>query len=126
VRLLELEPGNFADDIVCHLQPASLDDHPTCVAFSYAPDESSTLMPISCNGIRVKAKQEIFALLRSVRLPAEGHLYWVDELCINQSDFQERNHQVRIMKDIWRRASLVAAYVGEETEDTPAAMEILK
>jgi hypothetical protein len=32
---------------------------------------------------------------------------WYNVLCINQNDFNERNHQVQQMADIYRRASRV-------------------
>jgi hypothetical protein len=44
---------------------------------------------------------------------------------INQSDRQERNQQVRIMRQIYKSASRVAIYVGEETEGTQEALQLL-
>jgi hypothetical protein len=46
-------------------------------------------------------------------------------LCINQEDVEERNCQVRMMGDIYRKAQHVAAYLGEQTEETPQGIELL-
>ena len=42
---------------------------------------------------------------------------WVDFLCINQSDLNERSSQVRLMKDIFGNASQVLAWLGAPPED---------
>lgn len=43
--------------------------------------------------------------------------WWVDSLCINLQDAQEREKQVRIMADIYRRARRAIVWLGEEKED---------
>ncbi|KAF2734222.1 heterokaryon incompatibility, partial [Polyplosphaeria fusca] len=37
---------------------------------------------------------------------------WVDALCIDQRSIGERNHQVRLMREIYTRASLVVSWLG--------------
>ncbi|KAH8730539.1 heterokaryon incompatibility protein-domain-containing protein, partial [Phaeosphaeriaceae sp. PMI808] len=41
---------------------------------------------------------------------------WVDQICINQEDANERNAQVKIMVDIYRRASRVIVWLGQEAD----------
>ncbi|KAK1633993.1 heterokaryon incompatibility protein-domain-containing protein [Colletotrichum phormii] len=50
----------------------------------------------------------------------------IDALCINQTDLEERNKQVHIMCDIYRRASHVAVWLGPEREDSKMAMAALR
>jgi hypothetical protein len=38
--------------------------------------------------------------------------FLIDQVCINQAHILERNHQVKIMGDVFRRASKVLVYVG--------------
>jgi hypothetical protein len=42
--------------------------------------------------------------------------WWIDYLCINQDDVEERNSQVAIMKDIYRGAQEAVVWLGEEDE----------
>jgi hypothetical protein len=43
--------------------------------------------------------------------------WWIDSLCINLQDGQEREKQVRIMADIYKRARRAIVWLGEEKED---------
>jgi len=45
---------------------------------------------------------------------------------INQSDLGERNHQVARMRDIYRTAERVVAWIGDESEDSSRAMQFLR
>lgn len=47
--------------------------------------------------------------------------YWVDALCINQQDIQERNVQVAQMWRIFHEAELVFAWLGPSQPDTELA-----
>ena len=42
--------------------------------------------------------------------------WWIDSLCINLADGQERELQVRIMADIYRRARRTMVWLGEEVD----------
>lgn len=41
---------------------------------------------------------------------------WIDAICIDQGDPNERAQQVRLMKDIFSRASLTLVWLGEPDE----------
>ncbi|KAK0646962.1 heterokaryon incompatibility protein-domain-containing protein [Cercophora newfieldiana] len=52
-------------------------------------------------------------VLRRARL--HGKLtVWIDAVCINQEDADERNHQVRLMAQAYANARSVMAYIGED------------
>jgi hypothetical protein len=42
---------------------------------------------------------------------------WVDAICINQKDVNERGHQVGIMRDVYSKAARVLIWLGEESKD---------
>jgi hypothetical protein len=41
---------------------------------------------------------------------------WIDSVCINQGDLEERQQQVQIMEEIYKRAELVVAHLGMEAD----------
>ncbi|KAJ4381016.1 hypothetical protein N0V86_003363 [Didymella sp. IMI 355093] len=43
--------------------------------------------------------------------------WWIDSLCINLQDAQEREKQVRIMADIYRQARRAIIWLGDESEE---------
>lgn len=47
---------------------------------------------------------------------AEGH-FWVDQICINQTDWDERSRQVRIMGKIYSKAKRVLVWLDKEEND---------
>jgi hypothetical protein len=53
-------------------------------------------------------------------------LLWIDQLCINQKDFSERNHQVRLMASIYQNASYNITWLGSDDATCQAASTILK
>jgi hypothetical protein len=55
-----------------------------------------------------------------------GSFCWYDALCINQEDIAERNHQVQLMRDIYRSAELVVAWLGEEKDESDLAMDSIE
>lgn len=56
--------------------------------------------------------------LKRVRRPTKSRALWVDALCINQGNDEEKSKQIPMMASIFHNASRVLAYVGEgETEE---------
>ncbi|CZR66862.1 uncharacterized protein PAC_16763 [Phialocephala subalpina] len=51
--------------------------------------------------------------------------YWVDAICINQNDVEERNVQVKRMKDIYMRASGTMIWLGNAADGSDKAMDAM-
>ncbi|KAN0108594.1 Heterokaryon incompatibility protein (HET) domain containing protein [Hyaloscypha variabilis] len=52
-------------------------------------------------------------------------LYWINQICIDQSNISERNAQVKLMHAIYSRAELVAIWLREPAQDSDIAMRFL-
>lgn len=50
------------------------------------------------------------------RLPAEEEYFWIDAICINQEDSEEKAGQVAMMGEIYKMASSVVIWLGPERE----------
>ncbi|KAK4223690.1 heterokaryon incompatibility protein-domain-containing protein [Podospora fimiseda] len=57
--------------------------------------------------------------------PEENRVIWIDALCINQSDIEERDAQVGRMGDICRLAKRVVVWLGPEENNSNIALETL-
>ncbi|PMD33029.1 hypothetical protein L207DRAFT_518383 [Hyaloscypha variabilis F] len=66
----------------------------------------------------VKIRQNLFDALLSLRLTDVARTLWVDAICINQENIEERNHQVSQMAAIYGQAQSVVVWLGwpEENE----------
>jgi hypothetical protein len=62
----------------------------------------------------------------SQRAAAGWQYFYIDALCINQTDDWEKSHQVTLMGSIYRNASLVVSWLGEASESTKIAFELLR
>jgi hypothetical protein len=51
---------------------------------------------------------------------------WVDSICIDQDSLIERNHQVRLMGEIYEKATTVLVWLGEPNEETMIAFDQLR
>jgi len=65
------------------------------------------------------------AALRSLRYPRKSRYLWVDAICINQADKDDKAAQIGVMYTIFHKASRVVAWLGEEISATSTAFRLL-
>ncbi|KAG6359739.1 hypothetical protein INS49_010791 [Diaporthe citri] len=129
IRVLVLHPGNFHDPINCTLGTVSLKSCPHFNALSYVWGDSRLRGDIVLNGVPITVTRNLETALRHLRSHPKHHVdttatpLWVDAVCINQEDFDERNEQVRMMRDIYSLADRVVIWLGEGNADSDWAME---
>lgn len=58
--------------------------------------------------------------------PDELPLMFIDQLCVNQTHIEERNHQVHQMANIYRSAKQVMCWLGPDTPASRATMKLLR
>ncbi|TGO18340.1 hypothetical protein BTUL_0010g00090 [Botrytis tulipae] len=99
------------------------------VALSYVwgspADKKTTLV----NGIEMQVTQNLHAALIELRksnwVRRRVNL-WIDALCINQDDLDEREQQVKLMRDIYAMAWQVVVSLGSSTLNTTMAYTALQ
>ena len=64
--------------------------------------------------------------LKYLRHPHAVRLLWIDAVCINQGDIEERNAQVKRMGDIFSLAQTVTVWLGVESHDSTHALMTLQ
>lgn len=118
IRLIVLFAGD-SDDLSCDITTVNLADQPSYEAVSYTWANSngdvSLTSSIQCRGATVAITKNCEAALRRLRLQGRNRRLWVDAICINQNDTEEKNHQVRLMSTIYSNAAQVLSYLGVES-----------
>ncbi|KAK0633784.1 heterokaryon incompatibility protein-domain-containing protein, partial [Immersiella caudata] len=117
IRLLELAPGEPADPLKCTLSVERLKGVRGCppyVALSYVWGSSDRAHELECNGHKVLITQTLEAALRHLRDQAENRCLWIDQICINQDNDEDRTHQLHIMKRIYQMATKVVSWLGPD------------
>lgn len=85
------------------------------MTLSYTWGSHGSARQIVCNGIPYKVTQNIFDALLALRHPGKKTRFlWIDAICINQSDTDEKAAQVRNMLLIYKKAATVIAWVGTD------------
>lgn len=64
--------------------------------------------------------------LRHVRSPDKGRILWIDAICINQKDVEERNREVARMGEIYSKAARVLIWLGPESENSSLAIRTMR
>jgi hypothetical protein len=112
IRLLTIHPSPSDESPVCvSLHHASLAVEENTAspyyALSYCWGDPTGKLDINLNGTQVAVTRNLHRALRRFRSPSLARPIWVDALCINQQDTQERSVQVLRMRDLYLRAELV-------------------
>lgn len=126
IRLLTLHPASKGPDLSCELTTTRLGDNPDYEALSYCWGNPLVTRSIQCDGRDFAVTANLFDALTRLRHPSERRTVWIDALCINQRDCAERNSQLLLMKQIYRRASQVAIWLGRGTETTGLVASMLR
>ncbi|KAL8718324.1 MAG: hypothetical protein Q9225_004521 [Loekoesia sp. 1 TL-2023] len=131
-RVLALEPSTLHKPPLCSLMPMAIDAkapnglesmyHGSYEALSYAWGSSKLESSVICDGKRLRITQNLHSALLRLRQADRTRYLWVDAICIDQSNTQERSNQVRQMQDIYRQAQNVIVWLGEKGQQSTAAM----
>ena len=63
--------------------------------------------------------------LKALRDKKRPRILWIDALCINQSDIEERSSQVAFMSSVYSRAVRVIVWLGESGKDIAKLFDFL-
>lgn len=124
IRILCINPGKPGDELSCELYHTEIHPGLNYDAISYAWGDRTVKAAIICNSRRLEITRSLYGALRRIRHEAERKHIWADAICINQQDIDERGHQVRLMRSIYRRARSVVIWLGpDEFQQAPAVFE---
>jgi hypothetical protein len=140
IRLLKVRPSLREDaPLVCELLQVPLDgDMPKYASISYrwddgttktennamsSPLSSSSTCPgpvsppspseiISVNGFRFAVFPNVLAILQDVRSIVVPCYFWIDSICINQDNLNEKEEQVALMRQIYEGSQDVIIHLG--------------
>ncbi|KAH7377473.1 heterokaryon incompatibility protein-domain-containing protein [Cadophora sp. MPI-SDFR-AT-0126] len=97
-------------------------------ALSYVWGEAHDTETIVLNKIEVKVQRNLEAALRALSSRAEfngRYMLWVDAVCINQADSEERSQQIKWMRTIYGNARAVIGWLGREDEQSEKAFDLI-
>lgn len=95
---------------------------PATKALSYVWGAPEFIYPIRINGKEFPVTKSLFAFLQKATSYYPKHWIWIDALCINQDDVNEKNQQVKQMLEIYSSASLVLVWLEGAVSSSASAV----
>jgi WD repeat-containing protein 55 len=145
MRIMELYAGEFDASLHFKTHVCSLEFEYSCVsggrtqlaisratgnpiwytAISYVWGTIAFVKPATCNGKPFKITVNLDLALRYLRRTDVSVMLWVDQICINQKDLEERTQQVLLMGTIYERAWNTLVWLGEEADGSSDAVNTI-
>lgn len=130
IRVLILYPRELSEELWAHLVTLDIiDEVPANLgyqALSYVWGHKPALHSLRMNETeKIAIKPNLLHALQRIRLHSQCVRLWIDSICINQSDEEERNSQVQRMGDIFQKAQNVWIWLGEKHSNSDDAMELI-
>ncbi|KAI1277887.1 heterokaryon incompatibility protein-domain-containing protein [Xylaria sp. FL0933] len=69
--------------------------------------------------------QNLATALRHLRHQDEARILWIDAICIDQSNLEEKSSQVAIMGEVYKHARQVIVWLGSATDNSDRALRVL-
>ncbi|KAH7236636.1 heterokaryon incompatibility protein-domain-containing protein [Fusarium tricinctum] len=115
IRVIHLEGGVDNSPIKCTLHKVELNSTPTPIydALSYTWGDATDTREIILNGYVVDITFNLFQALRRLRQGGDKQIIWVDAVCINQLDLDERSQQVGLMRKVYSLCVQAVIWLGE-------------
>lgn len=134
IRLLDLAPGTHGDPLAGSLRKVRLSDAIVYEPLSYTWKDyelasNNEAENDTCPGIFLENIGSFISIgtncekaLCSVRRATAERTIWVDSICVNQDDPEERSRQVDLMQTIFAKAFTVMVYLGQESREQKSSL----
>jgi hypothetical protein len=151
IRILKILPGEPGQEIVCELivtilmpQSSQPDIQYAALSYCWGPDEACSEIRIRSQQsnttpdnffhfswseegtTKINVKSNLYAALQQFRETEQEVYLWVDALCINQEDKNEKAHQISKMQEIYNNATNVCIWLGPTTLISEVALPFVK
>jgi hypothetical protein len=92
---------------------------------SYVWGLSDECSAISVNKQTLKVTANFFQALRDLQAKHGVRRLWIDAICIDQENLQERARQIRKMRGIYTLSFAAVGWLGEEKDGSAQALDLL-
>ncbi|KAI0411235.1 HET-domain-containing protein [Xylaria grammica] len=126
IRLLRLLPGHGSDGVHCELSTVSLDEANEFEALSYVWGSEANPVQIILSRQTKDVTRSLGPALHHLRNDEKGRILWVDAICINQGDLDERSSQVQLMQRIYSGGSQIVVWLGSLKDGDEQIIEVIR
>ena len=128
IRLVSLLPpkSDKSKSLSIKLLVGSLDD--TDTALSYCWGDENLRESCLINEVETTITANLAAALYQFQADGKSNerfKFWIDAVCINQSDDVEKSSQVRMMSEIYERAQSTILWLGKSGDNSDLAIDFI-
>ncbi|KAK4111564.1 HET-domain-containing protein, partial [Canariomyces notabilis] len=130
IRLLVVHPGEFPEPVRCDMVTRAVGkamyDY-EAISYTWADETGDKTQSglIFVNSTPIPVTRNCEMALRRVRWRSYERRIWIDAVCIDQTNIDERGHQVRLVPEIYARAKRVLIYIGEAADQSSSALQFI-
>ncbi|KAH7124993.1 heterokaryon incompatibility protein, partial [Dactylonectria estremocensis] len=135
IRLIDLYPSptdstsamgstHLSPSLRCCIYSVSLSSLPpyTALSYTWGPPDRTHLLEVSNQEFSITSS--LATCLQHICHTERTTTLWIDQICINQDDSREKNEQVPLMDQIYRKAEEVLIWVGPSAEESSSLMDV--
>jgi hypothetical protein len=133
IRLISIHPGSFDDALNCTLIHSDLDNAKISgfEALSYCWGDPTIQKPINMEynekTSELGVSETVESIMRHLRRnDGRARKIWIDVICVNQSNYEERAQQVALMTDVYSMADVVNVWLNPSTHITALAFLVIR
>jgi hypothetical protein len=106
-------------------EPKPTQSSSTYKALSYTWGDGNVKSIMSINGKKLTITESLAIALYHIRPKSESLKIWIDQICINQEDLQEKTDQVRRMDRVYRNSDEALIWLGPAEPGSEEFMAVL-
>jgi hypothetical protein len=132
IRLLHVNEisEQASEALSCELSVINLDDeHSPFAALTYVwniDDDNKTFMSLKCRDQTLELTRNGYEALKHLRNKLGAFDIWIDAICINQNNDDEKMDQIKLMGDIYSEAETVYVWLGVGGDACDRALQFIR
>ncbi|KAI0121869.1 HET-domain-containing protein [Daldinia grandis] len=116
IRILQLKPELKDGRPQLYIKTYKRQNVPEYISMSYCWGQHPESESVYLDGQPFLVRSNLFQLLLHLRHHcreySEWHYFWIDAICIDQSNIEEKTEQVSQMENTYRNAGMIVAWLG--------------
>ncbi|KAL5592487.1 hypothetical protein FOBRF1_013513 [Fusarium oxysporum] len=125
IRLLKIHPAGYSwVPIYCEMLTTPISGPMNFQALSYTWGTAARTHSLKLPETEFRITESLDEAIRHLRREDEAITLWIDQICINQENLQEKSLQIRLMSQIYSKAQKVLVWLGPAERGSDTAMDI--
>lgn len=130
LRILTLHPAGHTDaPLIIDLRESSLEKSERrfdALSYVWGPRSAKIDSQVYCRGKKISIGPNCDAALRRLRFVRQKRRLFVDAICLNQQNEDEKEKQVKLMGEFYTLARRVLIWLGEGSAETTRAFKYFR